>query len=204
MSVYPAALWRPGPPELAWPEPNRRLGAILHSAEGHWSPAYTPVDTMRERVVSWPFTVMQDGRVEQHYDTAVSCWHAGNREANGRLIGIEHEGVTGEPLTPAQTAASVALVRWLAQECGWRPERASGPAQTLWEHHEVTPTTDCPSGRIPWERYVEQPIELDPVVNADEITLIVELLRQLAVEGSGVTVKKVRASDPAEYRIWIA
>jgi N-acetyl-anhydromuramyl-L-alanine amidase AmpD len=101
--------------------------------------------------VSWHFTVLKDGAVWQHYGLDSSCWHAGNRANNARLIGIEHEGKAGEPLTEAQTQASVSLVRWIAATQGWPLERHT----RLLEHNEVYATA-CPSGRIPWERYVPE------------------------------------------------
>ena len=150
---YPGAVQMPGPPASVWPEVNACDGVICHSADGDWSPTYTPVDTMIQRGISWPFTVFKDGRVQQHYPLDASCWHAGSAVQNRLLVGIEHEGKIGEPLTEAQTVASVALVRWIAQQAEW-PRLAR--RVTLWEHNEVYQTT-CPSGRIPWGRYTAAP-----------------------------------------------
>jgi len=75
--------------------------------------------------------------------------------------GIEHEGGGprwegdtgnfGEPLTPTQLTASLALVRWLGRECGFPLVRVT----TLFEHNELSATL-CPSGRIPWQLYTEE------------------------------------------------
>src|ERR687886_455911 len=60
------------------------------------------------------FLVCQDGTVYQLAHVRDIAWHAGNRYINQHSIGIEHEGFrdTGG-YTPAQYAASAALVRWL-------------------------------------------------------------------------------------------
>lgn len=155
---YAQAVWRPGAAGKVYPDQNRVEGIVCHSAEGS-------IDGLLRRVadpaaqVSWHFSVAKDGTVYQHYETEASCWHGGNKRANTTLIGIEHEGVAGEPLTEAQTAASVALCRWIAAiPVAWSMERR----KTLWEHNEVVlweqpnaGPTQCPSGRIPWERYTD-------------------------------------------------
>lgn len=147
---YPLVEQQPGPDGNVWPEQNACEGVIMHSAEGDWSAGSSPTDTMVQRGVSWHFTIFKDGAVEQHYPLSASCWHAGSRKQNARLIGIEHEGRTGEPLTEAQVTAGVALLRWLSVTCQWPALRRS---VTLYEHREVNPGTTCPNGRIPWARY---------------------------------------------------
>lgn len=177
MTRYEASVWAPGPPLQVYVGKNAREGVILHSAEGYFSEAYRPRDTMEQRGVSWHFTVFKDGRVEQHYDLDAVCWHAGT-QANLWLLGVEHEGEAGEPLTPAQTAASVALVRWLARECGWANLARSGPSQRLYEHREVNLKTTCPNGRIPWAAYEEEDVlKLDPVDTQSEA---IELVKRSA------------------------
>lgn len=147
--MYPLAVDRPGPTWKVWPDTNRKEGVVAHSLEGSGLAGMSQlVGTVQ---VSWHFTVLKDGSVWQHYPLEASCWHAGSRAQNVRLIGIEHEGKAGEPLTEPQAQASVSLVRWLAAECGWPLERHT----RLLEHNEVYATA-CPSGRIPWERYVPE------------------------------------------------
>ena len=146
---YPGAIQMPGPVGNVYPQQNAVEGVVCHSADGNWSDAYTPMDTMIQRGVSFPFTVFKSGVVWQHYPLDASCWHAGGMEWNTRLVGIEHEGEATEPLTEAQIVASVALVRWIAHTAGW-PALTRGV--TLREHNELY-VTACPSGRIPWHRY---------------------------------------------------
>lgn len=204
---YPLARWEPAPVFKTYQEPNKMLGVVCHSSEGYKS-------AMRKRLYdvnqpySWHFSVYQDGTVEQALEIEASAWHGGNKKVNTSLVGIEHEGVAGEPLTEPQEAASVALVRWLALECHFSLKRPPEPSCGLWEHNEVVEwiipnagPTACPSGRIPWEKYLEEPmVELDPVVNVEEINLLKELVSKMTV-GGAVTVNKVRGSNPTEYRL---
>lgn len=164
----PFAIQKPGPANKVWPDVNTVEGVICHSAEGYeaglWAQLYGPA-------VSWHFTVLKDGRIFQHYPLTASTWHAGSHGQNARLIGIEHEGVAGEPLTPVQLASSVGLVRWLAGVAQWgRLERG----KNLFEHHEVNPSTNCPSGRIPWDKYTME-VPLQKVVNKDAFEAINEV-----------------------------
>lgn len=125
-------------------------GVVLHSAEGYVAGMQSVLENHPEN--SWHFSIYKDGNVHQHYRADQYCWHA--KGGNAHLIGVEHEGVVGEPLTKLQLAASVALVRWLVAE-KWIPgyERSS-PAQALYEHNEVKgSSTACPSDRIPWAAY---------------------------------------------------
>lgn len=148
---YPLAIQRPGPHHKAWAYVNTIMGVICHSMEGYEEGAWSQLDGDAE--VSWHFSIMQDGAVYQHYRLDESPWHAGSKAQNLRLIGIEHEGVKGEPLTPLQLKASVALVRWIAREARWEGLQRG---VNLLEHHEVNPATQCPSGRIPWAAYTEE------------------------------------------------
>ena len=150
MSRYNVAEWVPGP--LVKTEPGSRVpsGVVCHSAVGYQGGLMSVLNGTRR--ASWHFSVLQDGTVWQHYDTLEVAWHA--QGANATCVGIEHEGgyqPADEPLTPAQLAASVKLVRWLAQEHGFGLVRK----QTLWEHNDWWQTS-CPSGRIPWDAYTEE------------------------------------------------
>lgn len=161
--IYPPALQRPGPRGKLWLDPNLMNGVILHSAEGYeaglWSQLdNVDVDSQGNYLIpaSWHFSIMYDGRVFQHYPINESPWHAGSRAWNTRLIGIEHEGVAGEPLTPDQQNESFELVMWIAQQGLWTPSRDIY-YRTLYEHNEVNPQTDCPSERIDWNQYMTNP-----------------------------------------------
>ncbi len=147
---YAGATQMPGPPTFMEPQENTVEGVIFHSAEGDWSDAYEPTDTMTSRGVSWQFTIFKDGRVQQHYSLNASCWPAGSPPLNRRLVGVECEGKNGEPLTEAQIREGRNLLAWMKERAGWT---GLTRGVTLFEHHEVNPATTCPNGRIPWARY---------------------------------------------------
>lgn len=165
---YPGATVVPGPAANVYPEPNAVAGVIEHSAEGQWSQGYGPVDTMRQRGVSWLASVFRDGHIEQHYPLNASCWHAGSKQWNVRVVGIEHEGDKSQPLTAAQLASSVTFTRWIAAQGGWKMTRGV----TLFEHKEVYPATTCPNGRIPWQYYYEENVVI--LNKADDQTQAVQ------------------------------
>ncbi|MDP9239002.1 MAG: N-acetylmuramoyl-L-alanine amidase [Chloroflexota bacterium] len=185
LMIYPLAAWRPGPASkagYAGVAGNSAEGVVCHSMAGYRDAAMRVLDDPQRRA-SWHFSVLQNGSVLQHYDSLAVAWHCGSREWNARLIGIEHEGglePEDEPLTNAQHDASVALVRWLAEQHGFPLIRRVG----LWEHREVAPPSDptaCPSGRIPWQHYIEE--EARVYSDAEIDAKVGELFRQLAALG---------------------
>jgi len=189
---YPNATWRAGPSEKrGYPgvTTNAARGVVCHSMVGYLAGAMARLDSADR--ASWHFSVLQNGTVLQHYNTADVTWHCGSREWNQKLIGIEHEGgydPVDEPLTVPQRDASVTLVRWLAREHGFPLERQV----SLWEHHEIAPPSDptaCPSGRIPWEFYTTEETDM-PLTDQDKrdigeiVKLQLELFKQ-ELEASG-------------------
>ena len=201
---YHGATQFPGPTRKVYTEENRVEGVIAHSAEGYRAGLDSQLLTAE---VSWHFTIYLDGSVAQHYPLDASCWHAGSKASNIRLIGVEHEGRAGEPLTEAQVVSSVALVDWLAQTAGW-PDKARGVR--LYEHREVNPATVCPSGRIPWHRYSSVaplpggeflPVE-DTFTQADAMTLL-----RFTIGGNGiapgVTVRPVQPERPNRRAFYV-
>jgi hypothetical protein len=66
--------------------------------------------------VSAHFGVGKHGAVHQYVDTSVVAWAEANY--NGEAISIEHEGNSGDSLTPQQIAADIPLIRWLNQTSG--------------------------------------------------------------------------------------
>lgn len=175
---YPPAGVRPGPSWKQWQQANSVRGVVLHSMVGPTTAALGEL-YKQTRKASWHFSVSKDGSVLQHYPLNVSAWHCGSETWNTKLIGIEHEGGPeanpSEPLTAEQLASSVALVKWIAQQGGWKLSRSA--PQTLYEHNEVSPVpTACPSKRIPWTRYT-MPDKLPPnvaievVVNGQRLSM---------------------------------
>src|SRR5262245_59361112 len=132
-----------------------KRGEVKHSAEGYWDGAHSVLWDLDVQS-SWHFTV--GDYIEQHYPLDVCCWHAADTDPDGAvrgnydLVGVEHIGVAGEPLTQAQIDNTVLLTRWLAQQCllGTFTRYPDQAGWTLCEHNEVSNSpTACPSGRIP-------------------------------------------------------
>lgn len=106
--------------------------------------------------------------------------------------------ITALGLEAAFAGKYAAVQRWIA-DYDDDPSPLGGAAMKQYSEH----------GQIPGLAYEldlnyreEEPMpELDPVVNADEINLIRDLVTAMASGGSGAVIKKVRDSNPAEYRI---
>jgi hypothetical protein len=112
---YPGAIWAPSPNATPARQPakGRVSYVVIHDTEGSCAAALNWLDGPASGS-SAHFLVCQDGTVYQLAHVRDIAWHAGNRYINQHSIGIEHEGFrdTGG-YTPAQYAASAALVRWL-------------------------------------------------------------------------------------------
>lgn len=103
--------------------------------------------------VSAHYLVTVDGTIEQFVEEADTAWHAGRVDhptaalvlarphvnPNSYSIGIEHEGTGKEPLTPAQQAASLALLRDICTRHGIPIDRTH-----VVGHHEVYSLKTCP------------------------------------------------------------
>lgn len=164
---YPNAIWLPGPTWKVNGAPLTPRGVVAHSAVGFRSGLLSVLHGSER--ASWHFSILFDGTVWQHYERQ-QCWHA--QAANSFTFGIEHEGgfdPEDEPLTEAQLAASVALVRWLGKTYGFPLVRDPLVGRTLFEHNEFHPKP-CPSGRIQWERYTE--LETEDDMTEDERELL--------------------------------
>ena len=199
---YPAATILRGPPDKFWPERNTCAGVILHSMGGRLDVALDMLaDTALRK--SWHFSIGKNGIVYQHYPITASVFHSGNRYMNGQLVGIEHEGGLSsnpsEPLTALQEAASVALVQWVAAECGWEPKRGGGAGQTLWEHNEVS-LTACPSGRIDWSKYegevVVQTRPLDQAETIQALNQVAARFGSVVADDQGETAVEITGGYP--------
>lgn len=97
--------------------------------------------------------VSQDGTVFQTVALNRKCWHAG--DANGRSLGLEHEGMHLGRHPEVQLHASANRVGWLCHECHLgRPKlghnvfpHAHGGA--AWGGHPL-----CPGASWPWDHYM--------------------------------------------------
>ena len=181
----PSAVKVPGNPDkigyTAFGTRGPKLGDVKHSAEGWASYLKFLIETPLA-IKSWHFTVLLDGTIWQHYPIDAHCWHAGDTDddddvrANIELVGIEHEGLVGTPLTAEQTQATAEISRFCAEYFERSAAYARFPVQpsdgwTLVEHTQVSNTfTACPSDRIPWDDILEL-LKEDDDMNARIIKL---------------------------------
>ena len=115
--------------------------------------------------VSAHFAVMRDGRIHQYVEELNAAWHAGGlnrpdtllpwlqtgdagRTVNQRTVGIEHEGYYTAPLTAAQTAATIALHRYLISQYDIAPDQ-----DHIIGHYRLDTMNrkNCPGPAFPWE-----------------------------------------------------
>lgn len=187
----PFAVRRDGPDRKvgypAYGTSGPKRGEVKHSAEGRWGGIHQVLDGTRP--ASWQFTIGYD-RIEQHYPLSTHCWHAGDVDddggvaANLELIGVEHLGVTGEPLTEWQVDATVRVTKWASAQF-MRDSYDLYPKQdrvwTLAEHNQVSNLpTACPSGRIPWLRILRMLQEDEPdMIDEEARKAIADLEKKL-------------------------
>lgn len=148
----------PGPAQKTNGGINPVHGITFHSAEGYENGlrANNASYTGTSKDVSWHLSNLKDGRMLQHYPFTAQCWHA--TKFNNFCVGMEHEGVAGQPLTQAQIANDKKVIAEIQNAYGLVPKRPTSSADltaTLWEHNEVVRLggsgTACPSSRIPWD-----------------------------------------------------
>ena len=176
-------------------------GEVKHSMEGPLSAALGELDNAQRRA-SWTFSVAKDGAVYQHYRLEAVTWHGGAIYANRCYVGIEHEGVAGQPLTDAQVAATIRLSRDLRRLCGGISALPPERRVNLWEHREMTrygaEPTACPSGRIPWDRIIAALQEEDEMTTDQQIIDIIRGLRDGEFIADGLVVWQVSWRPPAD------
>ncbi len=148
--IIPGPAWKQGYGEI---RRRTRKGLLGHSAEGELPGLLARLGSNAE--VSWTGTFPAVGGVIQHYPLSAVCWHGGSPYPNTRWAGWEFEGRAGEPITPAQLAAAVAVFGWQAEQEEWPEVRLAKDTGTLHEHNWYYPTA-CPSGRIPWEEIISR------------------------------------------------
>lgn len=167
MSVTPDgwfswAIRDPGPLSKTNGGVNTVRGFVPHSAEGYW-PHLGVLLHSPERRASWGASNLKDGRLYQHYPIFAQTWTSGAGYPNNNFFSNETEGVEGQPLTDKQVANIVRQITDLSELKGWLPRRPESPndrVATLYEHRECVrwgaAPTECPSGRIPWDRIMEE------------------------------------------------
>lgn len=186
--------------------PGAKRGEVKHSAEGGWVGLYSVLFDL-DRRSSWHFTIGE--HIEQHYPVSAHTWHAGDIgddqgvRANIELVGIEHLGVAGTPLTERQTYLTTKLTRWLMETQGYSQatrwtQNAPGGVWLLTEHNQVSDDpTSCPSGRIPWA-YILNQLQEARMKYTDEVLdgVIAELL---AATGQALGIGRALATSYADH-----
>lgn len=175
-----------GPPDKQgyYPIARRSLdqieGDVKHSAEGSWAALLSEINKAGRRA-SWTFSMRKDGHTVQHYPLESITWHCGaigdlhtetEMIGNLTLVGIEHEGKVGEPLTIQQMTSTIRISEFLRDNtyAGKNPPEL---AVNLWEHNWISGVTSCPSGRIPWQTIVNALIKEDDMpLNDDDLAKV--------------------------------
>jgi N-acetyl-anhydromuramyl-L-alanine amidase AmpD len=193
-STYvPVALVQPGPLEKTGQPPHQTrqgAGVVIHSAEGTLESALAVLAGPKR--ASWHLTVGKDGDYYQHYPLEAVTWHAGG-DANPFYVGIECEGVAGEPLWNAQLASLVYILKFLKDFDRWPTVQRD---VTLFEHNHFMPTS-CPSGRIPWDRII---VELTQVPEPSIQDLIYACVSAAEFTRRGWNVADLIDADKAALR----
>lgn len=136
---------------------NGLVGLAAHSAEGYERAMNDVLKGTRR--ASWQLSNMKDGRLKQHYSLLQQTWTSGAGWPNNNLIGMESEGVAGEPLTPQQVSNIVRFLKDFAVFSGRanlvrNPQTWGNRDLFLMEHKESIrfggAATACPSNRYPW------------------------------------------------------
>jgi len=135
------------------------------------------------------YMVDQNGAIRQFVREQDTAWHAGNRTANRRSIGIEHVAVkrggatygnTTYPHTPpsdAEYRASAQLVAHLCRKYSLSPNRT-----TIIGHNEANPNTghsSCPTGAWDWDAYM--------VLVAEEVARIGGVVGGVGAQALGIS-----------------
>lgn len=141
----PLAEWVPwkypaGAPESAVGQPtyyanaNKPIATVLHVMQGYQRTARQWAES-GFYPKSWHFSIGRDGSAMQHLEFRHGGYHAGitravaelrpptwnlwrgpNVNVNTYVVGIEHEGFSGQPFTPEQTETSIAICLWIADQ----------------------------------------------------------------------------------------
>jgi hypothetical protein len=145
--------------------PGPILAIVMHIMEGTMAGTLSHFRSPASGV-STHYGIGKDGSIVQYVRDEDTAQHAGivdrptsalvrerrsknaQDNPNGWTLGIEHEGHAGDVTPPAQIAASVALVRYLADKHGVPLDRTHVIA-----HREIRASKTCP-GKLPVDMIV--------------------------------------------------
>jgi N-acetyl-anhydromuramyl-L-alanine amidase AmpD len=110
MARYPKAQWLPANPANYSTDKITHKFIVIHVESGTESGTNAWFQNPKAQV-SAHFGVAKTGQVFQFVDTDETAW--AEAELNGESISIEHEGLSGQNLTPQQIAADKELLEWI-------------------------------------------------------------------------------------------
>jgi hypothetical protein len=117
---------------------------VYHDAQG-WRSFLKQGQRPGERA-SWLGSIIEDGRLWQHYPLEAPTWTSGTKDANVHGVAIEFEG-KDSPITDAQVETAAQLFAWLATVCPNLDHPILGEG---FREHRMFSGTSCPNGRIRW------------------------------------------------------
>lgn len=197
----PWAVRDPAPADKRYSAKNQLLGIVLHSMEGTLAGARSRLMSQHRlpdgsytsySAASWHFSLAKGGTLYQHYPLEVSCWHAGNRLANTRFLGLELEGTKNEPINLAQMETLARLLTDLRPILKIEWQRDPIAYRTMWLHREVATIahpnagpTACPSARYEpffgfWNHLAELAAKKEGAVE-QELDRVLERLNEVLV-----------------------
>jgi len=162
----PTILWTPSPNFTPGRQGWSVEAIVLHMMQGtlRGTTAWFQQETSE---VSAHYGVGKNGEIDKYVRTGDTAWHAGEViEPTAKLVttvhpgvnpnlwtvGVEHEGMSGDPLTEPQYQASLWLLRQIRQQ--WRGIPADRDHILL--HHEINARhAQCPGSGFPIARFME-------------------------------------------------
>lgn len=114
MARMPGAQWRPVP-NCTRGGQDAVQGVVLHVMAGTLAGSDAWFHNPASQA-SAHFGIGKDGRIFQWVDTADRAW--AQMSGNRTWLSIEHEGQSGDSLTPAQLAASARVLWWMHETHG--------------------------------------------------------------------------------------
>jgi hypothetical protein len=113
MSRYPKATFDPTPNMTRRGLRRPIKGVVLHIAQGSYEGTIAWLKNPQSGASSH-FVNAKDGRLTQLVDTADMAW--AQMAGNGEWVSIEHEGMSGEALTPQQYENDAEIYAWLVRD----------------------------------------------------------------------------------------
>lgn len=156
----PQAIWAPSS-NFNKGRPGPVIGITDHITQGTSSLAWLrgAAGGSSNRGSSATYLIDRDGTINQLVDELDTPWTDGNLAYNQRRITVEHEGFSGQPLTPPQIEASAGLHRRIAERHRFPLDRAhvighyqvpdpNNPALFGGLQHHL----GCPGPAFPWDQ----------------------------------------------------